>query len=254
MSRILADQPGPGISRFMLSRPEARNALAPDMIVGLSAALEGALSDDKVRVIILTGDGGNFCAGGDITTMEGLIASEGLARMKRSHRLVRTLVEAYKPVIAAVEGYAVGAGAGLVMAADTVVMGKSARLVFPFLRLGLVPDYGLMYTLRRRIGDGAARQVLLYAARLEAEEARRRGLADHVVPDGDVQDKALSLAEELAAKAPVAMRMTKRMLANLSASLETVLEMEALSQSIAFSGSELPEGLAAFREKREPEF
>jgi 2-(1,2-epoxy-1,2-dihydrophenyl)acetyl-CoA isomerase len=174
--------------------------------------------------------------------------------MKRNHRLIRMLADADKPIVAAVEGYAVGAGAGIALATDTIVMGEGASMAFPFLRLGLVPDYGLMYTLPRRVGAGPARQLLLYAGKIGARDALRAGIADHLVPDEEVQDKALALAEELAGMAPVAMRMAKRMMANVPAGLETVLELEALSQSLAFTGDELPEGLAAFREKRTPEF
>ena len=254
MTKILVDQPAPGVSRFTLDRPEARNALSPDVIVGLTAAVEGALLNDEVRALIITGSGGHFCAGGDVSTMDGITGADGRARMKRNHRLVRMLADADKPIVAAVEGYAVGAGAGIAMAADTVVMGEGASMMFPFLKLGLVPDYGLMYTLPRRVGAGPARQLLLYAGKIGAREALRAGVADHVVSDGDVQDKALALAGELAGMAPIAMRMAKRMMANVPASLETVLELEALSQSLAFTGDELPEGLTAFREKRSPEF
>lgn len=251
---LISDRPGVGILRLAFNRPEKRNALSPEGIAVLTAAMEEALADDTVRAIILTGSDGHFCAGGDVGTMDDIGTATGRARMKRNHRLVRALVEADKPVVAAVEGFAAGAGAGIAITADTVVMGAGAQMIFPFLRLGLVPDYGLAYTLPRRAGDGLARQLLLYGGRIDAETAGRKGLADHVVENGQVQDKAVELAAELAARAPLAMRMTKRMLAQAPAGLDAVLELEAISQTVAFVGDELPEGLAAFRDKRPPAF
>lgn len=251
---LITDRPATGVLRLTFNRPDKRNALSPDGIVAMTAAMEEALVDDSVRAIVLTGSGGHFCAGGDVDTMDDVGTASGRARMQRNHGLVRALVDADKPIVSAVEGFAAGAGAGIAIMADTVVMGMGAQMIFPFLRLGLVPDYGLAYTLPRRAGDGLARQLLLYGGRIDAETAGRKGLADHVVDDEAVQDKALELAGELASRAPLAMRMAKRMLAQAPAGLDAVLELEALSQTVAFVGDELPEGLAAFREKRSPEF
>ncbi len=253
-SPLIVDRPGDGILRLAFNRPDKRNALSPEGIAALTEAVDGALIDDTVRAVILTGSGGHFCAGGDVGTMDDIDGVSGRARMKRNHKLVRALVEADKPIVAAVEGFAAGAGAGIALTADTVVMGTGAQMIFPFLRLGLVPDYGLAYSLPRRAGDGLARQLLLYGGRIAAEEAERKGLVDRVVADEAVQATALECATELAGRAPFAMRMAKRMLAQAPSGLDAVLELEALSQTLAFTGDELPEGLAAFRDKRPPRF
>ena len=243
-----------GIARVALDRPEKRNALNPDVRGALIGTFEAALADPAVQAIVLTGNGGHFCAGGDIDSMEGLTAQSGRARMKVNHRMVRMLAEAEKPVIAAVEGYAVGAGAGLAMLADTIVIGAGAAIGFPFFRVGLVPDYGLLFTLPRRVGAARARQILLYARMFRGGEIMEQGLADEMVEDGAAERRATELAAELAAMPPHAFAVAKRQLGLWPVSLDTALEMEAMAQAACFTTSEFAEGRAAFREKRKPDF
>lgn len=254
MGLISTDRPDPGIVRLALNRPEKRHALSPDLRDALIAALAEAGGDDTVRAIVLTGTGGMFCAGGDLSTMGGLDAASALARMEDNHLLVRRLAGLTKPLVAAVEGYAMGAGAGLALWCDAIVAGQGAKLGFPFLKVGLVPDYALLFTLPRRVGPGIARRLFLMAETVPAPEALNMGLIDHLEPDAAVQDKALEVARGLAAQAPQAFARTKQLLLGPAAALDGLLRQEAAAQAERFLSAEHAEGIAAFLEKRPAKF
>ncbi len=251
---VAGDGAARGVRRIGLNRADKRNALNPELRGALIQAFEAACDDDTVHAIVIAGNGGHFCAGGDIDSMSDLTPQTGRARMKLNHRLVRLLAETDKPVIAAVSGYAVGAGAGLALLADTVVMGAGATIGFPFFRVGLVPDYGLLFSLPRRVGVARARQILLYARMLKGADAYEAGLADELVADDEVETRAVERAEELAAIPPHAFAITKRQLGLWPTSLEGALEMEAMAQAACFSTSEFAEGRSAFHDKRTPVF
>ena len=254
MALVTTESLAEGVVRIGLDRPEKRNALSPDLRAGLIAAITAALGDGEVRAVVLAGNGGHFCAGGDIDSMDGLTPQSGRARMKINHGLVRLIAEAEKPVVAAVQGYAVGAGAGLALLADTVVMGEGASIGFPFFRIGLVPDYGILFTLPRRVGVARARQILLYARTLKGAAALAAGLADELVGDDEVEARALRCATELARQPPFAFAMAKRQLGLWPVDLTAALEMEATAQSACFASAEFAEGRAAFADKRAPQF
>lgn len=251
---VTVDAPADGVARIGLNRPEKRNALNPELRGAFIEAFSTALADPGIRAVVITGNGGHFCAGGDIDSMQGLTPQTGRARMKSNHVLVKLIADAEKPVIAAVEGYAVGAGAGLAMLADTIVLGESATIGFPFFRVGLVPDYGLLFSLPRRVGVARARQILLYARMLKGAAAFDAGLADEMVADGATEARAVELAQELAAMPPHAYAIAKRQLGLFPSNLDAALEMEAMAQAACFTGSEFAEGRAAFLEKRAPDF
>lgn len=254
MSAVSFETPAPGIARIAINRPDKRNAIDPEARRGLIDALTAAMEDDKVHAVVLGSSGGHFCAGGDIDTMAALDVAAARARMKDNHRLVRLLAEAEKPVVAGVEGAAVGAGAGLALLADTIVLAEGGTIGFPFFRIGLTPDYGILYTLPRRVGSARARQMLLYARMYKGQEAYEAGLADEIAAEGAAETRALELAGELAAMPPHAFALSKRHLAMAPATLEATLEMEAMAQSLAFNGPEFEEGRAAFRARRKPAF
>ncbi len=254
MTLVTVESVENGVRRIGLNRADKRNALNPDLRGALIEALEAAVDDATVHAIVIAGNGGHFCAGGDIDSMAGLTPQTGRARMKVNHHMVRLLAETEKPVIAAVSGYAVGAGAGIALLADTVVMGAGATIGFPFFRVGLVPDYGLLFTLPRRVGVARARQILLYARMLKGRDAYDAGLADEMVADDEVEARAVACAQELAAMPPHAFAIAKRQLGLWPTSLEGALEMEAMAQAACFSTSEFAEGRAAFRDKRQPDF
>ena len=251
---VTIDTPADGVVRIGLNRPEKRNAINPELRYALIDALTAARDDEDVHAIVIAGNGGHFCAGGDIDSMAGVTVQGARARMKSNHRMVRLIAESEKPVIAAVQGFAVGAGAGIALLADTVVMGQGATFGFPFFRIGLVPDYGLLYSLPRRVGVARARQIMLYARMLKGEDALDAGLADDMVGDGDVEARAVELARELAAMPPMAFAIAKRQLGLFPANLESALEMEAMAQAVCMTSSEFTEGSGAFKEKRKPNF
>lgn len=242
------------IAILALDRADKRNALNAELRRDLIAAVTAALADETVRAIVITGAGGHFCAGGDIDSMDGLTPKTGRARMKDGQRLVRLLYECEKPVVAAVEGFAVGAGAGLALLADSIVVAEGATIGFPFFRVGLVPDYALLHTLPRRVGGAKARDLLLFGRMAGAADAVAIGLADHLAPKGGAVARATELARELAAMPPHAFDLAKRQLALAPLSFEAALEAEAMAQSLSFLSDESAEGRAAFREKRAPKF
>ena len=251
---LTIDRPEEGIARIGLNRPEKRNALDPELRLALIDGIEAVLEDSSIRAVILAGNGGHFCAGGDIASMEGLDAAAGRARMKSNHRMVRLIAEAEKPVVAAVEGYAVGAGAGIALLADTVVLAETGAIGFPFFKVGLIPDYAILHTLPRRVGAARARQILLYARMMRGADAVEAGLADELAPEGGAEAVALERALELAAMPALAFALAKRQIGLAPVSLEAALEMEALGQASNFTTADFAEGRAAFREKRAPDF
>lgn len=243
-----------GITRIAINRPDKRNAINPEARNALIEAVDAAVGDSTVSAIVIGSTEGHFCAGGDIDSMVDLDVESGRARMKDNHRLARLVSEAEKPIIAAVEGFAMGGGAGLALLCDFIVLAESGALGFPFFRIGLTPDYGILFTLPRRVGSVKARQILLRAQLLKGQNAVDIGLADELVADGAAEARAIELAQELGDMPPHAFGLTKRHLAMEPQTLEASLEMEAMAQALAFVGNEFTEGRTAFAEKRKPKF
>lgn len=234
-----------------LDYPARRNALAMPMRHALVDALERIEADRAIRAIVLTGAGGTFCAGGDISGMDAADLGAGRERFRITHRLVRLLVKGSKPVVAAVEGWCVGAGLSLAMCCDTVVAATDARLMAGFGRVGLVADLGLLHTLPLRIGQGRARQVFLYGEATDATEAERIGMVDRLAPPGTALDVALARAALFADAAPLPVALTRQY---LSAGLDAALDWERDTQSALFQTADHAEGKAAFMAKRPPTF
>lgn len=234
-----------------LDYPARRNALAMPMREAVVAAMERIEGDAAVRAVVLTGAGGTFSAGGDISGMNVADMAAGRERFRSTHQMVRMLVKSSKPVVAAVEGYAVGAGLSLALCCDTIVAGDTAQFAAGFGRVGLIADLGLPHTLPLRVGHGRARQILLYGERIGAEEALRIGLVDHVVPGGTALEAALTRARLFHDMAALPVAMTKRWLA---AGLDAALEWERDTQAALFMTADHAEGKAAFLGKRPPKF
>ncbi len=236
---------------LMLDYPERRNALAMPMRQRLVDALEAIEADRDLRAIVITGTGGTFSAGGDISGMNVTDLAAGRERFRMTHRLVRLLIKGSKPVIAAVEGWCVGAGLSVAMCCDTVVVAADAKFAAGFGKIGLIADLGLLHTLPARIGQGRARQVFLYGEQISAERAEAVGMVDQVVPSGTALDAALSRAAQFHAAAPLPVAMTKQYLA---AGLDAALDWERDTQSALFLTADHAEGKAAFLGKRIPQF
>jgi enoyl-CoA hydratase/carnithine racemase len=240
-----------GVLTLTLDYPARRNALAVPLREELHRILDAAQGDAEVRAIVLTGADGTFCSGGDISGMDVTESLGGRERMRRSHRIMRLMVAGRIPIVAAVEGWCVGAGLSVACACDTIVAAEDARFMAGFGKVGLMADLGLPFTLPARIGPGRARQLLLYGTQLDAAAAERIGLVDQVVPKGQALAVATEKARFLAAQAGLPIALTKQILAE---GLERALEDERNFQTACFLSDDHAEGKAAFLAKREPRF
>jgi 2-(1,2-epoxy-1,2-dihydrophenyl)acetyl-CoA isomerase len=245
------------LATLTLNRPDARNAIDLVMREEIVAALDEMETDESTRVLIVTGSGQHFCAGGDVKTMQAKrqTAAEGRARVELLNRMVLRLVNFPKPTVAMVDGFAVGAGFNLALACDLIVASDRARFGQLFSKIGLVPDGGGTYFLPRAVGPAKAKELVFTADIIDAEEAWRLGLVNRVVPTGDLRQATLALAGRIAEGPPKVLALAKHLL-NRSASVDLAgaLELEAFAQSHALTSEEHQEGLRAFFEKRQPKF
>ncbi|MBC7347231.1 MAG: enoyl-CoA hydratase/isomerase family protein [Clostridia bacterium] len=244
------------IGYLTLNRPQVRNALSLKTMEELAEAVSLA-ADPAVRVLVITGAGEAFCAGGDLRDIEAYVAAGNSLydRMTGVARLVRTLAGLPKPVIAAVNGAAVGAGWSLALACDLIVASENAFFSMAFTRVGLVPDFGAHYFLPRLVGLSTAKYLVFTGERLGAREAERLGLVSLVVAPEALAETVEGLARRLAAGPPQALALSKSLLdRSLALNLEGVLEEEALAQALATGSADGREGMRAFLEKRQPVF
>jgi len=249
--KLLQEQREGDVVVLTLDNPARRNALALPMRVALIEALERNDADPTVRAVVLTGAGGHFSSGGDITAMDAANFAQGRERFRLNHRLVRLMVKSAKPIIAAVEGWCAGGAVGLALACDTIVASAEARFVLSFGKIGLIPDYGVLHTLPLRIGQGRARQMMLYGEPVAAAQALEIGLVDQIVPPGTALAAALDRARLFAGTAPLPIGLTKQYLA---AGLDAALDWERDTQAAMFLTADHAEGKRAFLEKRPPAF
>lgn len=250
---VLVSQRG-SVRILTLNAPERRNALSGPLREALHDHLAAAMADGSVRAVLITGAGGTFCAGGDIAAMEPGAAMAGRGRVERLQRITRLLVAGPKPVIAAVEGHAAGAGLGLAAACDVVVAARTATFTSAFGRIGLMPDMGALWTLPWRIGLGATRRLVFCGESLDGLEAVRIGLADYACEAGSALEAALARATAMAEGPTAAFGMAKAMLARHPMALDAFLKSEADGQGLLFATPDFAEGRSAFLEKRPPVF
>ncbi|MGH7393326.1 MAG: enoyl-CoA hydratase/isomerase family protein [Candidatus Rokuibacteriota bacterium] len=253
---LTLDREGP-IATITLNRPGARNALDMAMRRELLAALDDVEADAEARVVVLTGAGEHFCAGGDVKLMREHrhTAAEGRARVEALNRMVLRLVDFPRPTIAMVDGYAVGAGCNLALCCDLVVASDRAKFGEVFGKIGLAPDGGGTWLLPRTVGLARAKELIFTADIIGAAEAASIGLVNHVVPHAELRAATRALAARIAAGPPAVVRMAKHMLNRGAASdLRAALDLEAFSQGVAITGEDHQEGLRAFFDKRPPRF
>jgi 2-(1,2-epoxy-1,2-dihydrophenyl)acetyl-CoA isomerase len=247
-----------GVRTITLDRAEKLNAVNGALADSVSSAVADAAAEDAVRVLVITGAGRAFCAGLDLSeppTLPSTTRAERLDPYAWVGTWVRRVVACEKPVIAAVNGAAAGAGFGLALACDIRIVAASARLTAGYVRRGLSPDAGVSYFLPRHVGLARAADILLTGRDIDAAEAERIGLAAQVVPEAEFSEKVMAYASLLASGAPVAHALTKRLLVrSLDTPLDTALRDELVHIKQCFATTDVGEAIAAFREKRRPTF
>ncbi|MEU4807061.1 enoyl-CoA hydratase-related protein [Actinosynnema sp. NPDC023587] len=256
MPELLIDD-ADGVRTLTLNRPESFNAFTSALKEQLLAAVDETARDDAVRAVVITGAGRAFCAGQDLKEHIGLLEAGDPAPLRTVEQhynpLVKAIVAMPKPVLAAVNGTAAGAGASLAYACDLRIAATSAKFLMAFANVGLTADSGASWTLPRLIGHGRAMEMMLLARPVGAEEALRIGMVTRVVPDGEVLGTALELARRLAAGPTVAYAKIKEAMA-FSGGLAAALELEARTQAEAGATADHREAVAAFVAKRPAEF
>lgn len=247
------------VSTITLNRPERLNALNGALCQELLDALNGAANDGAVRVVVLTGAGRGFCAGGDIDLLRKAREREDVteveALLKVGKQIILAIATMPKPMIAAVNGPAAGAGANLALACTTRIASEQANFTQSFAKIGLFPDFGGTYFLPRLIGPAPAMELVLTAETVLAADAFRIGLVSRVVPSDRLEPEAALLADRLAAAPPIVVRGIKQALClDDRQQLEKALDEEIRWQVTCFRSKDCLEGLHAFFEKRPPRF
>lgn len=247
-----------GVATITLNRPEAMNSINLDMAKDLMHATLHCTEDPSIRVIVVTGKGNLFCAGGDLKAFNA--QKENLPYFIKEtttylHAAVSRLTRMNPPAIAAVNGFAAGAGMSLALACDIVIAAQSSRFNVAYTRVGLTPDGSLSYFLPRSIGLKRALELTLTNRILSAKEALDWGIVNRVVPDGELIQQAHDLAAQIAAGAPEALGASKKLIQRgWTETLETQMEHESQTISRIASHSDTHEGITAFLEKRKPKF
>jgi 2-(1,2-epoxy-1,2-dihydrophenyl)acetyl-CoA isomerase len=241
-----------------LNRPERLNAVNPRLADELPMAIDDAARDDTVRVVVVTGAGRGFCAGLDLSEPPTLPNENLRARLDPLAwvgRWVLAATRCEKPLIAAVNGPAAGAGFGLALATDIRLVARGARVTAGYVRRGLSPDAGVSYLLPRLIGLSRATEILLSGRDVDAEEALRIGIAAATFDDAKFADDVSRYAERIAAGPPIAFALTKRLLAStFEVSLEEQLARELVAIKTCFASQDVAEAMRAFSERRAPAF
>jgi len=250
---VLLERPAEGIALLRINRPDARNALNLEVRKHLARHLSELGEDAATRAIVLTGNEKSFAAGADIKEM----ADAGTIEMfqRGVHKLWRTIAACSKPVIAAVNGFALGGGCELAMTCDIIIAGESSKFGQPEVKIGIIPGGGATQRLTRAVGKYKAMRYILAGDAFGAREAFDMGLVSEVVPDAEVEKRAIALAGQIAELPPLAIQLAKEaVLAGMEAPLTAALALEAKSAQMLFSSQDQKEGMRAFIEKRKPKF
>ena len=247
------------VATLTLNRPERLNALNSALGRALVDALHSVAEDAKVRAVVLTGAGRGFCAGGDLELLQRARERQDIteveALLKMGKQMILAIATMHKPVLAAVNGPAAGAGANLALACTARIASENASFTQSFAKIGLFPDFGATYFLPRLVGRAFAAELLLTAATVAADEALRIGLVSHVVPQDRFEQETALLADRLAAAPPiVALGIKQTLCVDDRAQMEKALDEEIRWQKTCFRSDDCREGLQAYLEKRPPRF
>ena len=262
MSDHLLETIDRGIATLTMNRPEARNALSPSMMAGLEEAIPRLACDPEVRVVVLTGTGGAFCAGGDVKGFAGANASgqrpsfeDRVKGLRSSTELVQHLHEMPKPTIAVISGPAAGGGLSFALACDIRIAVETAKFTTAFSKIAVSGDYGGSYFLTQLVGTAKARELYFSADVIVAPEALQLGMVNQVYAEGEFEEKVQAYLERLAALPPIAIDYMKKNLNKaMHGSLADVLDLEADHMTRTFDTLDHRNAAQAFVEKRLPEF
>ena len=242
------------VATLTLARPEKLNALDMNMVLALERAAQLIEAERDVRIVLLTGEGKSFCAGGDIEAWASNSALDfGRAWIRYGHRAFDALARLRQPVIAVLNGHALGGGLELAAVADLRIAEEHIKVGAPETGLGIIPGWSGTQRVVRRFGSQLTRRMALFGEIFTATEALALGLVDAVVPTGEGMRKAKDCAERVLARGPVAVEITKALI-NAAEGEETERPLEAIAGALAASTEDLKEGVAAFRAKRKPSF
>ena len=256
-SLIIVDDPAPHVRRITLNRPEKRNALNNELILGLRETFEAAAGDDSVKCVVLRGEGAMFSSGMDFSGLGALAADPGSLRAFRRPILEtwNLLEEMLKPTVAQIHGACIGGAMELVLACDLRVMAADAIIGMPETRVGLIPDVGGSSRLPAIVGLGRAKELVMASKLIDGTEAERIGLVNRVAPAAELDAATDALVTELLGCAPIAVGLAKRVLdAAAKPALALTLEQEVTAQGICAVTEDFSEATRAFAEKRTPEF
>jgi enoyl-CoA hydratase len=243
------------VALLTLNRPKVMNAISFEVLDRLDDHLDAIASDSELRAVVITGSGKAFTAGADVAHMRGATPLQAREFARRGHALTGRIEGFGKPVIAAVNGYALGGGCELALACDIRLAGESARFGLPELKLGIMPGWGGTQRLARLTNPAYAKEAILTGRMIDAEEAREVGLANQVHADDSLPDAALGLAAEIAERPPWVVAATKEAVnLALEGDLQGHLARELDAFALAFTTEDAREGIEAFLDKREPRF
>jgi enoyl-CoA hydratase/carnithine racemase len=251
MSNLVTTERDGRIMVVTMNRPEKKNALTHAMYSAMADALDAAAADADVRAVLLAGAGDSFSAGNDMVDFQNPPPGDGERPVAR---FLRTLLHFRKPVVAAVQGAAVGVGTTLLLHCDLVVVAHSAKLQVPFVNLALVPEFASSLLLPRRVGEALANDMFLTGRALSGSEALAAGIASRLVSDAELAATARAAAHDIAAKAPTAVQITKQLVRGDVASLAARMAEEGAHFAAQLKSAEFMEAATAFLQKRAPDF
>ena len=244
-----------GVCTVKMNRPEIRNALVNEMKEELKEFFIAAKNQKEINVIVLTGEGKAFSAGGDLSTMKEIDSVSGRKRLQSGHEMINAMLNLEKPIIAAVNGVAAGAGVSVALASDIIIARKTVNFIQSFVNVGLIPDLGAIHILPRLIGRNRALELMFLGDKVTADQAHSIGLINRVVEDDQFIDEVETLARRLADKPNMALGLMKKLVnRSVLSDINDTLELEGFAQGMLFGTEDFKEGVNAFFEKRKPQF